>query len=292
MSPDPAPNPLERCLERLDALSDILMQWLDAPVALIPAEPEPYNTDEPNEAFGQGPWLGIAMGEGAGGTLAAISNSVLPAGVLEPDDNQYRGLVEVARSIVQVIAPDAAGAGKYRTGTLTDLAAEVAGAKPSDATRFLVVAVAPEGGSDGTLILVGPLADPMARIPERQAEAPATPVPEAPAAPSTTAAPSAAAARESLPPLIAALLKVPVPVSVTLAEKKMPVGQILALGPGMIVQFEKSCDELIDLKVNWHGVGKGEAMKVGEKFGIKITEINSPEQRAALLAQGARSARS
>ena len=40
-----------------------------------------------------------------------------------------------------------------------------------------------------------------------------------------------------------------------------------------------------DLNVNRQMIGKGEAMKVGEEFGIKITEIYTPDERAALLAK-------
>lgn len=286
MSPDAAANPLDACLENLDELSDILMQWLDAVVTLTPSDPEPYNAEEPNAILAQGPWFGLAMGSGEKGLLAVISESVLPSGALEPDDSQYRGLVEVARGVAQVIAPEAADAGQFRPGTLADLAAEITKAEPSEATQVLRISLSCDDGGEGkegTLLLIGPVAKALSLIPERVLEP--SPPPEQKPPETVNPVPAAPAPAANRPPIFSALMKIPVPVTVTLADKKMPLGQILDLGPGMIIQFDKSCEDLIDLNVNRQMIGKGEAMKVGEKFGIKITEIYSPEERAALLAK-------
>ncbi|MGC4002502.1 MAG: FliM/FliN family flagellar motor switch protein [Pirellulales bacterium] len=52
---------------------------------------------------------------------------------------------------------------------------------------------------------------------------------------------------EKLPNFTRSLLKISVPVRVTLAEKRQPISSILDLGPGAIIQFEKSCEEMLDL---------------------------------------------
>ncbi|HEY2253657.1 MAG TPA: FliM/FliN family flagellar motor switch protein [Planctomycetaceae bacterium] len=81
------------------------------------------------------------------------------------------------------------------------------------------------------------------------------------------------------------LRNVPVPVIVTLAEKKIEMGQILGIGTGAIITFEKSCEDLLDLYVNNRLYCRGEAVKIGEKFGIKICEVGSTKQRiSAVLA--------
>jgi flagellar motor switch protein FliN/FliY len=84
------------------------------------------------------------------------------------------------------------------------------------------------------------------------------------------------------------LLNLPVNVIVKLAEKKVELGQLTGLGPGAIVTFEKSCEDLLDLYVNNQLYCRGEAVKIGEKFGIKITEIGAVEERisAVLHSQG------
>jgi flagellar motor switch/type III secretory pathway protein FliN len=45
------------------------------------------------------------------------------------------------------------------------------------------------------------------------------------------------------------------------------------------LQFEKSCEELLDLEVNGQAVAVGEAVKVGDKFGIRVTSMILPEER-------------
>jgi flagellar motor switch protein FliM len=74
-------------------------------------------------------------------------------------------------------------------------------------------------------------------------------------------------------------LKIRVPLSVTLAAKKQPVGQILEIGPGSILQFEKSCEEMLDLNVSNLPIARGEAVKVGEKFGLRVTSLILPGER-------------
>jgi flagellar motor switch/type III secretory pathway protein FliN len=80
-------------------------------------------------------------------------------------------------------------------------------------------------------------------------------------------------------PYTRSLLRVRVPVVVTLAEKKQTLGRILEIGPGQILQFDKSCEETLDLEVSNCKIACGEAVKVGDKFGLRITAIVPPEER-------------
>jgi flagellar motor switch protein FliN/FliY len=75
------------------------------------------------------------------------------------------------------------------------------------------------------------------------------------------------------------VLSVPVTVSVRLAERKMPLGQIVALVPGALVTFNKSCEDLLDLFVNNHRYCQGEAIKIGENFGLKVAKVGVTEER-------------
>lgn len=79
------------------------------------------------------------------------------------------------------------------------------------------------------------------------------------------------------------LRRLPVPIIVRLADKKMELGQLLAIGPGAIITFDKSCEDLLDLYVNNQLYCRGEAVKIGEKFGLKICEVGSAEARASAL---------
>jgi flagellar motor switch protein FliN/FliY len=74
------------------------------------------------------------------------------------------------------------------------------------------------------------------------------------------------------------LAKIPVSVIVRLAEKKVEMRQLLSLAPGSLITFEKPCEDLLDLYVNDFRYCRGEAVKIGEKFGLKINKVGVVEE--------------
>ncbi len=74
-------------------------------------------------------------------------------------------------------------------------------------------------------------------------------------------------------PEIQRILKLQVPVIVRLAEKVMKVSEILDMNPGMIIEFDKTVDEPLDLMINNKCIGQGQTVKVGENFGLRVTKI-------------------
>jgi flagellar motor switch/type III secretory pathway protein FliN len=103
------------------------------------------------------------------------------------------------------------------------------------------------------------------------------PVPVLPQA--LTAPPHSAATLDSLPLYTRSLLKIKVPVVVTLAQKRQTLRRVLELAPGAIIQFDKSCGEMLQLAVGHRPLAQGEAVKVGDKFGICVSSIILPEER-------------
>ena len=93
--------------------------------------------------------------------------------------------------------------------------------------------------------------------------------------------PKQAALRDisSLPGYARSLLKIEVPVMVSLADKKQPIAEILDLRPGALIQFKKPCGDMLDLEVGGYRVAVGEAVKVGDKFGLRITSMITPDER-------------
>jgi flagellar motor switch protein FliN/FliY len=81
------------------------------------------------------------------------------------------------------------------------------------------------------------------------------------------------------------LLSIEIPLSVTLATARKPVGQIVRLAPGAILPLKKSCEEELDLHVGNQWLARGEVVQVGEKFGLRITSIVRPEQRRAAASR-------
>lgn len=90
-----------------------------------------------------------------------------------------------------------------------------------------------------------------------------------------------------LPGYSRSLLRVEVPVSVCLASKKQTVSEITNLGPGSIISFDKSCDDDLDLLVGDEPVARGEAVKIGEKFGLRISEMILPEEHFKTVRKNA-----
>lgn len=100
-----------------------------------------------------------------------------------------------------------------------------------------------------------------------------------PGAPGRRVSQAKAARLDDLPEYARSLLRIEVPVVVTLAEKRQPLGWILELGPGSIIQFDKSCEEMLELAAGGRRIAMGEAVKVGDKFGLRITSIILPDER-------------
>jgi flagellar motor switch protein FliN/FliY len=76
-----------------------------------------------------------------------------------------------------------------------------------------------------------------------------------------------------LPEYSRRLLQIRVPVRVTLASQRKSIQEIIELGPGSIVKFDKTCDEPLELCIGDRPVARGEVVKVGDKFGLKISGI-------------------
>lgn len=81
------------------------------------------------------------------------------------------------------------------------------------------------------------------------------------------------------------ILKLTVPMIVQIGRRKLPLSEILSLSPGAIVELPKNADEELELLVNNKTVGHGNAVKVGENFGIRIQSITSARDRAQALVK-------
>ncbi len=83
------------------------------------------------------------------------------------------------------------------------------------------------------------------------------------------------------------VLKLRVPVTVQLGKRKLSVGEVLRLAVGSIIEIDKGHEKPLDLLVNRHTIGRGETVKVGENFGLRITSITTPHERVQALQDAA-----
>ena len=82
---------------------------------------------------------------------------------------------------------------------------------------------------------------------------------------------------------IGLILDVPLQVTVELGRTKKTIKEILDLATGSIVELDKLAGEPVEIQVNGHFLAKGEVVVIDENFGVRITEIASPAERAAHL---------
>lgn len=75
------------------------------------------------------------------------------------------------------------------------------------------------------------------------------------------------------------ILDVQLQVAVELGRTKMLVRDVLALGPGAVVELDKHAGEPVEISVNNKIVARGEVVVIDENFGVRITEIVSASER-------------
>ena len=106
-----------------------------------------------------------------------------------------------------------------------------------------------------------------------QPAAPPQPKAQPPAAAALAAAPSA------LNPGLELLLDVELEASLRFGSCEMPLGEILDLGPGDVVQLDRHVADPVDLLVGDKIVARGEVVLVNGNFGLRVTEVAEPKKR-------------
>jgi flagellar motor switch protein FliN/FliY len=81
------------------------------------------------------------------------------------------------------------------------------------------------------------------------------------------------------------LMDVNLPVSIELGRTRLSISDILALGPGSVVELSKLAGEPVDVLVNYKAVAKGEVVVIDENFGVRITQLMTPEERLRSIAE-------
>lgn len=83
---------------------------------------------------------------------------------------------------------------------------------------------------------------------------------------------------------IDSLLDIPVEISVEIGRTKMPIGDLISLSRGSIVELNRLAGESADIYVNDKLVGKGEVVVSNERLGVRVLEIVTPKERVQKLA--------
>ena len=69
------------------------------------------------------------------------------------------------------------------------------------------------------------------------------------------------------------LFDIPVTLSAILGGARMPIGDLLKIGPGSLIELDRKVGEAIDILVNDRLVARGEVVLVNDRLGVTMTEI-------------------
>ena len=75
------------------------------------------------------------------------------------------------------------------------------------------------------------------------------------------------------------IMDVPLEISVELGRTKRLIKDILEFGPGTVIELDRLAGEPVDIIVNGKFIAKGEVVVIDESFGVRITDIVSPNKR-------------
>ncbi len=221
--------------------------------------------------------------------LLPKSSGLLPDWYENPDAENQSRLTTLAHELGMLLLPEVCLSDRQQVAAIDDLHAACARGGVHGGEGFIRLDLSADD-MQGKLWMIWPV-NPVAVLAETSPAADAASASDdqttsdassRPTAPPTYARrPPAHSTRSigDLPSYTRSLLKIRVPLTVTLAEKKQAVEEILELGPGSIIQFEKSCEDMLDLSVANLPIARGEAVKVGEKFGLRVTSLVLPGER-------------
>lgn len=273
----------------------------------------------PDDLAAPGLAVVLGAGPAAALLLVPKGTGLVPDWAPNPDPTGRSKLTTLAQELGMLLLPEDFLAEQFDALYLDNLAEGVQRAAPSASLAVVPLELTKEDGSQAEVRLLWPVSqagalgqgaeEPQAASPQAEQESSETDAPAAqqspvqgqpstgPAPRKTAATPDASPAPlavgnadasgpvrevkspEDLPTYARSLLHIKVPVMVTLADKRQSLSRILELGPGAIIQFDKSCEDPLCLEVGGQPVAQGEAVKVGEKFGLRITAMILPGER-------------
>ena len=110
---------------------------------------------------------------------------------------------------------------------------------------------------------------------EASADIPPDPGPYRPEAPVAAGFDEAAADQRN----IHLILSIPIELQVELGRTAMTIHELMQLGQGSVIELDKLAGEPLNVLVHGRLIARGEAVVVNDKFGVRLTDIVSPNQR-------------
>lgn len=269
------------------AAAEALSRALDISVEMEVGEVAPWEGAADRSAWDvDGTALAWCIGES--GTLLLVPDFTGLLGSGETDGTWSEPIAsrmnELARDLARLMAPDESAVETARAEVVCPLS-KVFHVAHLDDSAMLIRLKLRAGGTDTVALVMGPVRNPIEVIHQAKSQSSnsseqlASQVPPSHANDAEFSPGQSEEVPEQSPAYNRSLMKIQLPIIVTLASKKQTVAEISRLVPGNIIQFAKSCDEVLELEVANQRIAVGEAVKVNDNFGLRITSIIPPEER-------------
>ena len=280
LTPELAADVVAACEAGAEEAAGALGRSLDGEFSMAVGEAGSYSADAAPAGF-DGPGLAILMKFGDVGVTAFLpeASGLLPDWYAEPDPTGESKLSTLAQELSMLLVPETLMADDFQAVRVEDFGEALVAAKVAE-DAALVPLELKAGENTGQLSLIWPLAEPAGLFPVPEEE----PEEEVEAAPPVEARSPGhkvsvgADDFSQLPGYSRSLLRIELPVRVVLASKKEDLKHIVELAAGSIIKFDKACDEMLHLQVGDQHVALGEAVKVGDKFGFRVSSIVLPDE--------------
>lgn len=271
----------EGCRSNIADLTQSLSTNLSGEFQLEPGE-ETKGSEEILGKVSEHPGIVVTLKYDGFGILCLIPEDLpIPDWYKSPNDSQASQLQTLPMEWSVGMVPMELEAVEEKTITCENLKAHLEACQPTETARMLELSATVAGGeTTATIHLVMPVTNP---ITEQAADESAAAgdvrsegeADQAGSQAATTPEPEPAPLDPALAKRVARVNKVPVNVIVRIAERKLELEQLRRIAPGALLMFDKPYDSLLDVYVDNRLYCRGEAVKIGETFGVKISESNS-----------------
>jgi len=93
----------------------------------------------------------------------------------------------------------------------------------------------------------------------------------------------ASAGNSDATPNLDVILDIPVTISMEVGNTQIPIRNLLQLNQGSVIELDRLAGEPLDVLVNGTLIAHGEVVMVNEKFGIRLTDVVSQQERIQRL---------
>ncbi|MEX2187408.1 MAG: FliM/FliN family flagellar motor switch protein [Pirellulales bacterium] len=285
LTPDIATDVLAACRQNAGEIAEALSRVLDATATVQVGENATFEQDAvPADWSGSGLLIAMVVEGESAVAILGEGSGLLPEWYKNPDPTGESRLMTLAQEFGMLLLPEALMPDDSKAGRVANISESLARGAVAWPLAYVPVEVS-IGDRKGALYVAWPIGKTAdlfdAATPPDSADDAQSAAADAETAENVSYAPQFDGEDPfgNLPSYARSLLRIDLSVRVALAHKRQRADDIIGLGPGQIIQFNKSCDEMLDLMVGREHVAKGEAVKVGDKFGLRITSIVLPEER-------------